>query len=180
MTATLLRSRVCFLLSVFLLGMLATLQPAFAEAILFEARLMANIPRFDACGNGVLICGTASMSFFGDAAYTLTIDTLLPQPLACVAPSGTSTGGAYTATVTFTLPDGSTLTLSEEGLVCGPGASLAAPASWRTYGIPVDGSGRWSVQSATGQFAPFTGGGADSFHTAGADFRVMYIGTLTR
>ena len=161
-------------------GPAATVEAAFVETIPFEAQLTANIPRFDRCDGGALICGTAHLSPFGDAAYTFTIDTLEPRPLACVAPSGTSTGGAYAATLAFTLPDGSTLTLAEEGLVCGPGQSLAAPSSWRTYGIPVDGSGRWSVRSATGQFSQLTGAGTDSFRTAGADFRISYVGALTR
>lgn len=152
----------------------------FIETILFEAELTVNIPRLKPCDGDVLICGTAHLSPYGEAGYTLTVDSLEPQPLTCVAPGGTTTGAAYTAIATFTLADGSTLALSEEGLVCGPGRSLSAPASWRTYGNPVDGSGRWSVRSATGQFSGLTGAGTDAFHTSGADFRITYLGTLTR
>ena len=117
---------------------------------------------------------------FGSAEYRFTVTSLEASPGACSGPGRTAVGGAYLATTTFTLSDGSVLEASEEGVVCGPGLSLEAPASWRTFGNPVDGNGHWVIQSATGQFAGLTGGGTDSFHTAGANFSATYTGSLQR
>jgi hypothetical protein len=86
--------------------------------------------------------------------------------------------GAYTALVTFTLQDGSTLTLEETGYVCGPGNSLIAPGGVMSYGNPVDGTGTWGVLDATGRFAGLSGSGVDTFRSSGAHFTASYAGTL--
>jgi hypothetical protein len=86
--------------------------------------------------------------------------------------------GDYTATTTFTLGDGSTLTLDESGVVCGPDHSFLEGPLFTSYGNPRAFSASWEVQGATGQFAGMTGRGADTGLTAGAAFKATYRGTL--
>ena len=159
---------------------LGPIPTCWAETILFDAQVEGTTPRPEPCPDGAFICGTATIAGIGSGEYRFFLTSLNPVPDACVDPSGSHTGGAYTATITFSLGDGSQLTLSEVGVVCGPGLSLTAPGGARSFGNPVDGSGKWEVKDATGQFAGLTGEGTDDFHSAGAQFRAAYIATLKR
>ena len=111
------------------------------------------------CTDGAFRCGTAIIDGIGDAAaWQFFLGAFAPTSNAC---------GAYTATVVFTLADGSVLELAENGTVCGPGNSFFStpPFSW---GNPDLAAGDWTVVSASGRFAGMTGSGSSRLTSAGA------------
>lgn len=118
------------------------------------------------CATGVTACGNAKIAGIGDARFEYAITSFQPLGGSC---------GAYTATATFTLTDGSELVLDESGTVCGPGKSFfPQPAPHGSYGNPVNGEGTWTVGSASGLFSEVTGGGTNTFHQAGAALTASY------
>jgi hypothetical protein len=120
------------------------------------------------CPSGVFACGDAVVTGYGSGIYGYTFISFERTGPSC---------GIYTAMVSFSLEDTSTLTLQESGTVCGPGKSFfATPGS--SYGNPAYGEGTWSVTSASGQFAGLSGEGTNSFHIAGAALSAEYIGAL--
>ena len=130
----------------------------------------ATLPFWPACSDGSFTCGQASIAGFGSASYSFALDSFAPISSSC---------GEYHATVLFVLADGSTLTLSESGTVCGPGGSfIGVPAPGGSFGNPVEGAGAWVVENGTGEFAGMTGSGTDEFLSAGANFIARYWGVV--
>jgi len=152
---------------------LVTAGPASAETVSFNARLIGHITRASAgCPEGASLCGQATIDGFGPAQYFFFFGSFEPTSEAC---------GNYTGTITtFTLEDGSTLTVEESGVACGPDHSFLKGPLFTAYGNPRAFSGTWEVQEATGQFAGVTGSGADTGRTAGAAVQATYSGTLER
>ena len=150
--------------------LLATTGAASAQTTHFSAKVKGHITKPSAgCPGGADLCGQAAIDGFGSAQYLLFVTSFLPTSEAC---------GDYTATTTFTLGDGSTLTLDESGVVCGPDHSLLKGPLFTSYGNPRAFRATWEVRGATGQFAGMTGSGADTGLTAGAAFNATYSGTL--
>ena len=111
------------------------------------------------CADGAFRCGTAIIDGIADPArWQFFLATFVPASNAC---------GQYTATVTFTLADGSSLELAEAGLVCGPGNSFFATPGF-SWGNPDHASGEWVINGATGQFTGMTGAGSSDLLSAGA------------
>ena len=149
---------------------LATTGAASAQTTDFNAKVLGHITRpSGGCPGGADLCGKAAIEGFGSAQYLFFVTSFEPTSEAC---------GDYTATTTFTLGDGSTLTLDESGVVCGPDHSFLKGPLFTSYGNPRAFSASWEVQGATGQFAGMTGRGADTGLTAGAAFKATYRGTL--
>lgn len=129
-----------------------------------------TMPFWPSCANGAFVCAKATIAGVGVAEYSFVIDAFAPTSASCAA---------YDATVVFTLNDGSTLTLSETGAICGPGGSFhQVPAPGGSFGNPVEGSATWIVSGGTGQFAGFSGSGTNTFLSAGANTIATYAGVL--
>ncbi|MGH9879518.1 MAG: hypothetical protein ACRD5H_17960 [Nitrososphaerales archaeon] len=155
------------------IGLLAILAAGFSfpqvfASTEFVAEVKGKVTRPDGCPDGATACGKATIEGFGSAQYLFFITGFAPISDSC---------GEYTAIVTFTLVDDSTLTLDEVGTVCGPGNSFFSTTG-SSWGNPIDGSGAWTVQDGTGQFAGMTGSGTDEFEQAGANLKAIYTGTL--
>ena len=148
--------------------LLATAGTASAQTTTFNAEVKNKIQRPEGCPDGAYLCGDAAIAGFGPAQFRWFLNSFEPVSQSC---------GDYTATVTFTLADSSTLTLDEAGRDCSPGNSFSS-YPLHSYGQPQEASGTWVVQDATGQFAGMTGSGTNTLRIRGADFRATYTGTL--
>ena len=160
-----------FVLAMVLSGLLlATTGAASAQTTDFSAKILGHVTRHSGgCPQGADLCGEAAIDGFGSAQYLIVFTSFEPTSDAC---------GDYTATTTFTLEDGSTLTLDESGVACGPDHSFLKGPLFTSYGNPRAFSGNWEMQDATGQFAGMTSSGADAGLTAGAAVKATYRGTL--
>ena len=162
-----------FVMTLFVGGLLlGVTDVSFAQTTAFNAGVIGHITRpSGGCASGASLCGSTVIEGFGPANYDIVFFSFVPTTDAC---------GNYGASTTFTLGDGSSLSLGEVGVACGPGISFLHGPLFTAYGNPRTWSGSWEIQSATGQFAGLTGGGTDAGHTAGAAVRATYRGTLTK
>ena len=149
----------------------ATPGAATSQADAFTAVIEDKLRRPEgACPNGAFRCGEAQVEEFGPADWEFFLESFVPAGESC---------GNYTATVVFTLTDGSELILDEAGTVCGPGKSFFATPGF-SWGNPDEAIGEWQVQSGTGQFAGVAAGnGTNRSQSAGAAVRGIYIGLLS-
>jgi hypothetical protein len=141
---------------------------ASAQTTAFDANVENHIQRPVGCPDGAYLCGDADIAGFGSAEFRWYLVSFDPVSQSC---------GDYTAIVTLTLGDGSTLTLDEAGTDCGPGQSFSSYPP-HSYGQPQTAGGEWVVQDGTGVFAGLTGSGANSLRITGARLTATYTGTL--
>lgn len=148
---------------------LLTASAASAQAD-FSAKIVGHITPHALCPDGVQICGVATIAgFVAPAEYRWTVISVAPPSGSC----GNLTEWVdYGATSTFTLSDGSKLTLGEIGTACYPGKSF--PTGGISYGNPRTLSANWTVQSARGEFSGITGTGTTTGRTVGGVFHVTY------
>lgn len=150
---------------------LAVAGGASAQATGFQATVGGIVPRPTPCASGDFLCGNATTNY-GAASWTWnpTGETPPPPGLPC---------GSYEATVTFALGDVSrgTLVLDENGPICGPGNSIWAPGQTHSYGNPFNLTGRWTMETATGELGSIAVGttGTDALHIAGAHSSGTYV-----
>jgi hypothetical protein len=156
------------LLTLFVSSVLATAGVASAQTTAFKAEIKGQILAPRGCPDGAVLCGTATIDGFGPAQYRFFLTSFELTSERC---------GNYTATTTFTLQDGSTLTLDEAGAACGIGPSFFKGGE-RSYGNPRTREGSWDVQSASGQFAGMTGSGTSAARFVGAHLSATYTGVL--
>jgi len=109
--------------------LVATVGLASAQATAFDASVTDQIQRSVGCPDGAYLCGDADIDAFGPAAFRWYLVSFEPISQSC---------GDYTAIVTLTLGDGSTLTLGEAGTDCGPGNSFSSYPP-RSYWPAADG-----------------------------------------
>jgi len=158
-----------------LLGLISISFCNVASAAAFNVKVQGHVTRAQGtCPDGAGLCGTAHIDGFGDAQYRWC-------PIASSDPSG-SCGPLlgwfdYGAIVTFTLYDGSNLTLYEVGTQCTPGKS-SPTGSPKSYGNPRFLDAVWQVVSGTGQFAGLIGSGTSSGSFAGAAIQFRYGGAV--
>jgi hypothetical protein len=141
-------------------------RPAAAQTTDFSADIKGHTQLPVGCPDGAQLCGDASIDGFGAATYRFFLISIQPTGEPC---------REYTARASFTLADGSTLTLIEAGVGCGTGKTFL---KGNGYGAPRRATGSWEVQDATGQFAGMTGTGDLTRHFAGAHLSSTYTGTL--
>ena len=141
---------------------------ASAQTTAFDASVRNQILRPAGCPDGAYLCGDTDIGGFGPAEFRWYLVSFEPISKAC---------GDYTAIVTLTLGDGSTLTLDEAGTDCGPGNSFSSYPP-HSYGQPQTAGGKWVVQDGTGVFAGLTGSGMNTLHITGARLTATYSGTL--
>jgi hypothetical protein len=141
---------------------------ASAQTTAFDARVKNEIQRPVGCPDGAYLCGDTDIDGFGPAEFRWYLISFEPISEAC---------GNYTAIVTLTLGDGSTLTLDEAGTDCGPGNSFSSYPP-HSYGQPQTADGKWVVLNGTGVFTGLTGSGMNALHITGARLTAMYTGTL--
>jgi hypothetical protein len=149
--------------------LLVSASTASAQTTAFNAEVKNKIQRPEGCPNGSYLCGDAAIAGYGPAQFRWYLNSFEPVSQSC---------GDYTATVTFTLADGSTLTLNEAGRDCSPGNSFSS-YPLHSYGQPQTANGAWNVQNGSGQFAGMSGSGTNTLRINGADFRATYSGALT-
>lgn len=141
---------------------------ASAQATAFDATVENHIVRPVGCPDGAYLCGDVDIDGFGPAEFRWYLVSFEPTSPSC---------GNYTAVLTFTLGDGSTLTLDETGTDCGPGNSFSSYPP-HSYGQPQTADGSWEVQDGTGVFVGLTGSGTNTVHISGARLVATYTGTL--
>lgn len=136
----------------------------------FNAKISAHITPHALCQDGVFVCGMATIvGFVNPAEYRLYVTSIAPPSRPC----GKLTAGAdYVATATFTLPDGSKLTMDESGTFCLPGNSF--PTGGISFGNPRTSFGNWTVRTARGEFSGITGSGTDTGLSAGGVSHFTY------
>ena len=121
------------------------------------------------CVAGVL-CGSGSITGFGDATYSA-----LPVSLGPVAGSCQP----LTALVFIDLSDGQgSLTLLADGDLCWPGKSHDAPGSLHSFGNPTRIDATYEVTDGTGVFEGAGGSGSATLRTAGAQNQLSLSGVL--
>jgi hypothetical protein len=136
----------------------------------FSATIKGKILRDQGCHDGAMRCGEAAIAGFGSAQFRFDVIGFDVASNACLD---------YDAIVTFTLDDdGSTLTLRETGLVCGPGNSFFNTPQASSWGNPDEAHGTWEVLDGTGVFEGVSGTGTDALKSSGASVRGSYTGTL--
>ena len=151
---------------------IALLTPGAASAqTMFQAKIIGHITPHALCPYGVQICGVATIvGFNAPAEYRWSVTSTSPPTKSC----GSFTAWLdYGATATLTLPDGSKLTVDETGTACYPGNSF--PTGGLSWGNPRTVLGKWTVQSARGQFSGISGNGTDTGRTVGGVFLFTYI-----
>lgn len=121
------------------------------------------------CATGVL-CGSGSISGFGDASYSALPVSLGPLVGSCQA---------LTALVFIDLSNGQgSLTLSADGEVCYPGKSHDSPGSLHSFGNPARIDATYEVTDGTGVFEGASGSGSATLRTAGAQNQLSLSGVL--
>ena len=144
--------------TILVLSVAANVGLASAQTTAVDVSVEDQIQRPVGCPNGAYLCGDADIVGFGSAEFRWYLVSFEPVSQSC---------GDYTAIVTLTLGDGSTLTLDEAGTDCGPGQSFSSyPA--HSYGQPQIADAEWVVQDGTGVFAGRTGSGTNTLHITGA------------
>jgi hypothetical protein len=107
-----------------------------------------------------LLCGSGSISGFGDATYSAVPVSLGPVAGSCQP---------LTALVFVDLSNGQgSLTLLADGDLCWPGKSADAPGALQSFGNPVRIDGTYEVTDGTGVFEGAGGTGSATLRTAGA------------
>jgi hypothetical protein len=148
--------------------LVASVGLASAQTSVFDANVEDQIRRPVGCPDGAYLCGDADIAGFGPAEFRWYLVSFDPISQSC---------GDYTAIVTLTVGNGSTLTLGETGTDCGPGYSFSSYPP-HSYGQPQTADGTWVVQDGTGVFAGLTGSGTSTLHVTGARLTALYTGTL--
>lgn len=141
---------------------------ASAETTTFDAMVKNQIQRPVGCPDGAYLCGEAVVAGFGPAEFRWFLVSFEPVSASC---------GDYTAIVTFTLRNGSMLTLDEAGRDCGPGNSFSS-YPLHSYGQPQTANGSWVVRDGTGAFTGLTGSGTNTLRITGAHLTAAYTGVL--
>jgi hypothetical protein len=149
-------------------SVLASAGLASARTTTFDASVKNHIQRAVGCPDGAYLCGKATIAGFGSAEWRWFLVSFEQASESC---------GDYTATVTFTLADGSRLTLDEAGRDCSPGNSFSS-YPLHSYGQPQTANGNWVVQQGTGVFAGLTGSGTNTLRITGAHLTATYTGVL--
>ena len=136
----------------------------------FNAKIIGHVTPHAFCEVGVNLCGVATIAgFVAPAEYRFIVTSVGLPSRSC----GSLTAWLdYGATVTFTLPDASKLTLNESGTACYPGKSF--PTGGLSFGNPRTLFANWTVQSALGEFSGTTGSGTDTALFAGGVIRFTY------
>ena len=148
--------------------LMATAGTAAAQTADVSAQVKGHQQRPVGCPDSANLCGDTVIDGFGSAQYRFFLTSFELTSESC---------GHFTGTTTFTLQNGSRLTLSEFGEACGTGHSFFKGGEM-SYGNPRYRSGSWVVESATGQFAGMTGSGTSTAHFAGAHLSATYTGIL--
>jgi hypothetical protein len=125
------------------------------------------------CPPDVFLCGTGTVSGFGEATETVVLTSFDFESAAATGCSPT------TLTRTITLADGSTLVTEETGTVCFPGSSFGTSGSFVSFGNPASFEGTYRIVSGTGVFRGARGSGTSTFKNAGDAGHASLSGTIT-
>lgn len=137
----------------------------------FDAAFRETLGRATSRPCAHFLCGTGTVSGYGSAT-SITDITLF---------EASSNGCADVALVrTITLDaDGSTLNVTESGVVCFPGRSSTAPGAQVSFGNPGGFEGTYTIGSGTGVFQDATGAGSSSLFVAGNAGHSSLTGTIS-
>jgi hypothetical protein len=126
-----------------------------------------------ACPPDAFLCGTGTVSGFGEATETVVLTFFDPESAAATGCS------PLTLTRTITLSDGSTLVTEETGTVCFPGSTFGTPGSLVSFGNPASFEGTYTIVRGTGVFRGARGTGTSTFTNAGDAGHASLSGTIT-
>ena len=162
--------KVFLLAALAITGLVAIAPAAQAQTQPFSASFNGKQRQKDPpCATG-LLCGSGSISGFGDATYGALPVSLGPISGSCQA---------LTALVFIDLSNGQgSLTLSADGEVCYPGKSNASPGSEHSFGNPARIDATYEVTDGTGVFDGASGSGSATLRTAGAQNKLSLSGVL--
>ncbi len=162
--------KVVLLTALAIVGLIAMAPAAQAQTQPFSASFKGNQRlKEPPCATGVL-CGSGSISGFGDATYSA-----LPVSLGPVAGSCQP----LTALVFIDLSNGQgSLTLLAQGELCSPGNSQNAPGALHSFGNPLRIDATYEVTDGTGVFDGAGGNGVAALRTAGAQNQLTLSGVL--
>lgn len=162
-----------------LLGLLTCLIAASsataATTTSFSASFFETFGRATAhsCSPDAFLCGTGTVSGFGDATEEVVLTFFDPESAAATGCS------PLTLTRTITLSDGSTLVTEETGTVCFPGSSFGTRGSFVSFGNPASFEGTYTIVRGTGVFRGARGTGTSTFANAGDAGHASLSGTIT-
>lgn len=125
------------------------------------------------CSPDAFLCGTGTVSGFGDATEEVVITSFDPESAAATGCS------PLTQTRTITLSGGSTLVTEETGTVCFPGSSFGTPGSFVSFGNPASFEGTYTIVRGTGVFSGARGTGTSTFRNAGDAGHASLSGSIT-
>jgi hypothetical protein len=162
--------KVVLLAALAITGLIAIAPAAEAQTQPFSASFKGNQRlKEPPCATGVL-CGSGSISGFGDATYSALPLSLGPVSGSCQA---------LTALVFIDLSNGQgSLTLSVDGNLCYPGKSHDAPGVLHSFGNPARIDATYEVTDGTGVFEGAEGSGSATLRTAGAQNQLALSGVL--
>ena len=162
--------KVVLLAALAITGLIAMAPAAQAQTQPFSASFKGNQRlKEPPCAAGVL-CGSGSISGFGDASYSALPVSLGPLSGSCQA---------LTALVFIDLSNGQgSLTLLADGDLCYPGTSHDAPGVLHSFGNPASIDGTYEVTDGTGVFEGAGGSGSATLRTAGAQNQLTLSGVL--
>lgn len=162
--------KVVLLAALAITGLIAVAPAAQAQTQPFSASFKGIQTRNEPpCAAGVL-CGSGSISGFGDASYSALPVSLGPVSGSCQA---------LTALVFIDLTSGQgSLTLLADGDLCWPGKSHDTPGSLHSFGNPTRIDATYEVTDGTGVFEGAEGSGSATLRTAGAQNQLSLSGVL--
>ena len=137
----------------------------------FEASFQESFGRATSTPCSHFLCGTGTVTGYGSATSILDITSFEPTSDSCADTS-------LVRTITL-VADGSTLNLTETGVVCFPGSSFTAPGAQVSFGNPGQFDGTYSIKNGSGVFKGAKGTGVDSFMAAGDTGHTSLSGTIS-
>jgi hypothetical protein len=137
----------------------------------FEAQFKETFGRAASKPCSHFLCGEGIVQGFGRATSTLDVTSFEPTETNC---------DNITFHRVITLEeDGSTLDLTEEGVVCFPGNSSDAPGAQKSFGNPGTFEGTYTIEGGSGVFAGAQGTGTSRLKAAGDSGHSTLSGTIT-
>jgi hypothetical protein len=141
----------------------------------FSAEFFETFGRAKAhpCSPDAFLCGTGTVSGFGDATEVVELTFFDPDAAAATGCS------PLMLTRTITLADESTLVTEETGTVCFPGSSFGTRGSFVSFGNPASFEGTYTIVGGTGIFKGARGTGTSTFTNSGDAGHASLSGTIT-
>jgi hypothetical protein len=137
----------------------------------FDAAFQETFGRATPTPCSHFLCGTGTVTGYGSATSILDITSFVPTSESCADIS-------FVRTITL-VADGSSLNLTETGVVCFPGSSFTSPGTQVSFGNPGTFTGSYSIKNGSGVFKAAKGTGVSSLMAAGDTGHSSLSGTIS-